>query len=107
MIQRQTVKDIRSQLAPNMANIIIDLIRIYNTAYYAEYVDIDRVLGDPLTKWTGSREVIQSIKQIVDDDWEENCINLGKGLNPGYLRALFLCAIVYGSRAKSVGRREN
>jgi hypothetical protein len=89
-IQRQTPKDIRSHLAPNISEVIIDLIRICNAAYYAEYVEIDRVLGDPLTKWTGSREAIQSIKQIVDHEWEENH---GKGLNPGYVRALFLCAI--------------
>lgn len=92
-IQRQTAKDIRSQLAPSIANIVIELIRICNTAYYAEYVEIDRVLGDPLTKWTGSREAIRSIQQIVDDDWEESYMTDGKGLNPGYLRALFLCAI--------------
>ncbi|KAF5232303.1 hypothetical protein FANTH_13047 [Fusarium anthophilum] len=101
MMQRQTAKQIRSQLAPSIANSIIGLIRICNAAYFAEYVEIDRVLGDPLTKWTGSREAIQTIKEIVDDDWEENDIANGKELNSGYLRALFLCAIECMDREQS------
>ncbi|KAH8683948.1 hypothetical protein BGZ61DRAFT_356857 [Ilyonectria robusta] len=92
-IQSQTRESLRSQLAPKIANPIISLIGICDAAYHAEIVEIDRVLGDPVSKWTDSRESIQAIRDIVDGDGtNDEGADAGK-LNPGYLRPLFLYAI--------------
>lgn len=69
--QRQRPEDLRSQLAPSIADAVIDLIRICDAAYYTEFVEIDRVLGDPVSKWTDSIEAMQEIRDIVDRDWNE------------------------------------
>ncbi|CAK7564620.1 MAG: hypothetical protein SEPTF4163_002515 [Sporothrix epigloea] len=96
-IQRQTPETIRTQLAPCMSGALLQLIGICNAAYHAEFVEIDRILGDPLLRWTDSRESIQAIRKIVDDDRQshyddhENCDAWSP--NSGYIRALFLYAI--------------
>ncbi|KAF5007408.1 hypothetical protein FDECE_6256 [Fusarium decemcellulare] len=91
--QRQTSQDLRDQLAPKVANTIIQLVGICNAAYYAEFVELDRVLGDPVSQWTDSREAMQAIRRIVDDECAGSETMESEGLNPGYLRPLFLCAI--------------
>ncbi|KAM5350805.1 hypothetical protein ACJ41O_007310 [Fusarium nematophilum] len=91
--QRQTPQDLRDQLAPKLANTVIRLVGICNAAYHAEFVEIDRVLGDPVSQWTDSREAIQAIRQIVDDECAYSDTTESEGLNPGYLRPLFLYAI--------------
>lgn len=91
--QCQTPNDLRSQLAPKIANHIISLIGLCAAAYHAEIVEIDRVLGDPVSKWTDSRLSIQSIRDIVDGDWCSFLQDDTKKLNPGYMRPLFMCAI--------------
>ncbi|KAH8891245.1 hypothetical protein GQ53DRAFT_720543 [Thozetella sp. PMI_491] len=91
--QRQTPEDLSSQLAPKIASRIISLIGICDAAYHAEIVEIDRVLGDPVAKWTDSRESIQSIREIIDADWGRQGEAAGRKISPGYLRPLFLYAI--------------
>jgi hypothetical protein len=88
--QHQTAEDLRSHLAPTIASPIITLIGVCAAAYYAEFVEIDRVLGDPVSESTDSKQAMRRIREIVDGDW--NTYNGGK-LNSGYLRPLFLCAI--------------
>ncbi|EME82915.1 uncharacterized protein MYCFIDRAFT_203450 [Pseudocercospora fijiensis CIRAD86] len=89
-IQRLSPIDLRSNLAADIAEPIITLVGLCAAAYHAEFVEMDRVLGDPISKSTGSRRAMQEIRSIVDGDW--NCYHEGK-LNPGYLRPLFLYAI--------------
>lgn len=88
--QRQTPEDLRSNLAPKIANPIITLIGVCTAAYHAEFVEIDRVLGDPVSELTDSKEAMRRIREIIDGDW--NAYDGGK-LNSGYLRPLFLYAI--------------
>ncbi|KAK0387057.1 hypothetical protein NLU13_5370 [Sarocladium strictum] len=88
-VQRQTPQELREQLAPKLAKQIIGLVNICHAAYHAEFVEIDRLLGDPVSKFTDSREALREIRDIVD----EECDSEGTELNPGYLRALFLYAI--------------
>ncbi|KAF5578431.1 transcriptional regulatory moc3 [Fusarium pseudocircinatum] len=102
------INDAASNSQTNPFSIGAEYFKSYHRSYsymqpacFAEYVEIDHVLGDPLTKWTGPREAIQTIKEIVDDDWEENDVAHGKELNSGYLRALFLCAIECMDREQS------
>ncbi|RMJ17621.1 hypothetical protein CDV36_002709 [Fusarium kuroshium] len=92
-IQREAPEDLRDQLAPRLANAVTSLVGICNAAYHAELVEIDRVLGDPVTKWTDSRKAIHQIRQIVDDECTASDATKTEGLNPGYLRPLFLYAI--------------
>ncbi|RFU23744.1 hypothetical protein B7463_g12594, partial [Scytalidium lignicola] len=88
--QRQTPEDLRSHLAPKIANPIITLIGVCTAAYHAEFVEMDRILGDPVSESTDSRQAMRRIREIVDGDY--NTYDGGK-LNSGYLRPLFLYAI--------------
>jgi hypothetical protein len=97
-IQQQTPHDLRSCLAPKIAGPIIGLIGVCSAAYYTEIVEIDRVLGDPVSKSEDSREARWQIRMIIEgnheedgDDW--NAYDHNGTLNSGYLRPLFLYAI--------------
>ncbi|KUL84248.1 hypothetical protein ZTR_06902 [Talaromyces verruculosus] len=99
-IQQQTPRDLRSCLAPKIAGPLIRLIGVCAAAYYAEIVEIDRVLGDPVSKCEDSREARHQIRMIIEgndaeeddaDDW--NAYHHKGRLNSGYLRPLFLYAI--------------
>ncbi|KAJ4327738.1 hypothetical protein N0V84_001847 [Fusarium piperis] len=91
--QRQTSEELREQLAPKLADSFISLVGICNAAYHTEFVEMDRVLGDPVSKWTDSRASIDEIRRIVDNECALADAAEPKGLNPGYLRPLFLVAI--------------
>jgi hypothetical protein len=88
--QSQTPDDLRSHLGPKIADSIISLIGVCSAAYHAELVEMDRVLGDPVSESTDSKQAMCRIREIVDGDW--NVYDGGK-LNSGYLRPLFLYAI--------------
>ncbi|KAJ4249808.1 hypothetical protein NW762_012151 [Fusarium torreyae] len=93
--QRQSPKYLRSQLAPKTANMIINLISICEAAYLAEFIDIGRQLGDPVSKSTDSSEALHRIREIVDSDRDDDddTYNKERRINPAYLRPLFLYAI--------------
>ena len=88
--QRETPQELRSRLAPKVAKSIITLIGLCAAAYQAEFVEMERTLGDPVSKSTDSKQAMGRIREIIDGDW--NAYDGGK-LNPGYLRPLFLYAI--------------
>lgn len=96
-IQRQTPRDLRSCVAPRIAGPIIGLIGVCTAAYYTEIVEIDRVLGDPVSKSEDSREARNQIRMIIGgnniDRVEWNTYDHNGRLNSGYLRPLFLYAI--------------
>ncbi|UKZ73568.1 hypothetical protein TrVFT333_001215 [Trichoderma virens FT-333] len=88
--QRQTSEDLRAHLAPKVADPIIALVGMANVAYHAEFIEIGRVLGDPISKSAESRQAMHHLREIVDGDW--NAQEEGV-LKTGYLRPLFLYAI--------------
>ncbi|KAL7915695.1 hypothetical protein GGI35DRAFT_430465 [Trichoderma velutinum] len=88
--QRQTPEDLRAHLAPKVADPIIALVGMANAAYHAEFIEIGRVLGDPISKSAESRQAMQHLREIVDGDWNAQ---EGGVLKTGYLRPLFLYAI--------------
>lgn len=89
--QSQSPEDLRAYLAPKIANPMITLIGICTAAYHAELVELDRVLGDPVTESPYSKQAMRRIRKIIDGDW--NAYDLEGKLNPAYLRPLFLYAI--------------
>lgn len=91
--QRQTSQDLREQLAPKLASTFISLVGICNAAYHTEFVELDRVLGDPVSSLAESRDSMEAIRKIVDDEAADFGAMDLEGLNPGYLRPLFLVAI--------------
>jgi hypothetical protein len=95
---RQSPSVLREQLTPDLAAAVIAVIGLCTAAYHAEFVEIDRVLGDPLEKWTDSRESINVIREIVDSQ-SADCE--ATGVNPGFLRPLFLFAIECMDRDQS------
>jgi hypothetical protein len=97
--QRETPEDLRSHLDPKIANPIITLIGLCMAAYHAEFIEIGRVLGDPVSESTDSMRAIQRIREIIDGDW--NAYDDEGRLNSGYLRPIFLSAI------ESMDRSEN
>jgi hypothetical protein len=97
-IQQQAPRDLCSCLAPRIASPIIGLIGVCAAAYHTEIVEIDRVLGDPVSRSEDSRKARHQIRMIIEgddgedeDDW--NAYDHNGRLNPGYLRPLFLYAI--------------
>lgn len=89
--QRQTPEDLRSVLASKVADPIITLVGVCAAAYHAEFIEIDRVLGDPVSESAASKHAMRQVREIVDGDW--NAYDQRGMLNPGYLRPLFLYAI--------------
>jgi hypothetical protein len=89
--QRQSPEELRSCFAPKIAKPIIALIGVCAAAYHGEFVEMDRVLGDPVSESTDSKQSMRRIRELVDGDW--NAYDEGGKLNPGYLRPLFLYAI--------------
>ncbi|KAF4434112.1 Transcriptional regulatory moc3 [Fusarium acutatum] len=91
--QRQSPEHLRSQMAPRIADMISSLISICEAAYRAEFIDIGRQLGDPVSQSPDSAEALDRIKEILESDCSENDEDKVRDINPGYLRPLFLCAI--------------
>ncbi|KAL6898179.1 hypothetical protein GGI43DRAFT_87228 [Trichoderma evansii] len=92
--QRQTPEDLRAHLESKVADPIIALVGMCHAAYHGEFIEIGRVLGDPVSEFTESRQAMRRIREIVDGGW--NAHKEEKGilkLKPGYLRPLFLYAI--------------
>ena len=100
-IQCQTPSEIRLSLAPKIADRVVSVIGICHAAYHAEIVEIDRVLGDPVSRWTDSRPSMHAIRDIVDGDWAQYLEEDQEKLNPGYLRPLFMYAIECMDREQS------
>ncbi|KAL7933733.1 hypothetical protein V8C35DRAFT_303734 [Trichoderma chlorosporum] len=96
--QRQTPEDLRAHLAPKIADPIIALVGITNAAYHAEFIEIGRVMGDPISKSRESRQAMRHMREIVDGDWNSQ---EGGKLRTGYLRPLFLYAIECMDQAES------
>ncbi|KAK4946084.1 hypothetical protein LTR10_014886 [Elasticomyces elasticus] len=89
--QRQSPEELRSLLASKIADPVITLIGICAAAYHAEFIEIDRVLGDPVSESAASKHAMRQVREIVDGDW--NAYDQQGLLNAGYLRPLFLYAI--------------
>ncbi|GFP53558.1 hypothetical protein ACSS6W_001113 [Trichoderma asperelloides] len=89
--QRQTPGDLRAHLESNVAG-----------AYHAEFIEIGRVLGDPVSELAESRQAMHQLREIIDGDWNVHQQGRGtSGLRTGYLRPLFLYAIECVDREES------
>ncbi|PTB45826.1 hypothetical protein M441DRAFT_43815 [Trichoderma asperellum CBS 433.97] len=100
--QRQTPGDLRAHLESKVADPIIALVGMCHAAYHAEFIEIGRVLGDPVSEFAESRQAMRQMREIVDGDW--NVYQQGRGtsgLKTGYLRPLFLYAIECMDREES------
>lgn len=102
-VQRQTPEELRIHLESKAADPIIALIGMCHAAYYAEFIELGRVLGDPVSEFTESRQAMRRLREIVDGDWnahhkEERVV---LKLKTGYLRPLFLYAIECMDREES------
>ncbi|KAH7355588.1 hypothetical protein BKA66DRAFT_475131 [Pyrenochaeta sp. MPI-SDFR-AT-0127] len=97
-IQQQKPEDLRCYLAPQIARPIITLIGICAAAYHSEFIEMNRVLGDPLSESFDAKNAMCVLREIVDGDYD--AYDGGK-LNPGYLRPLLLYAIECMDREKT------
>ncbi|KAF5721547.1 transcriptional regulatory moc3 [Fusarium globosum] len=91
--QRQSPEHLRSQMISRIADMISSLISICEAAYHAEFIDIGRQLGDPVSQSPDSTEALNRIREILHRDCSEHDEGKTRSINPGYLRPLFLCAI--------------
>ncbi|KAF5985087.1 transcriptional regulatory moc3 [Fusarium coicis] len=91
--QRQSPEHLRSQMVPRIADMISSLISICEAAYHAEFIDIGRQLGDPVSQSPDSIEALDKIREIVESHCSSDDEGRARAINPGYLRSLFLCAI--------------
>jgi hypothetical protein len=93
-VQRQTPEEIRVHLERKVAEPIIALIGMCHAAYHGEFIEIGRVLGDPVSEFTKSIQAMRHLREIVDGDWNAHHEERGTSkLKTGYLRPLFLYAI--------------
>ncbi|XMA18835.1 hypothetical protein WAI453_011626 [Rhynchosporium graminicola] len=88
--QTQTSNDLRSHLAPEISNPLISMIGLCSAAYHVEFVELGRLMGDPLSESTDSKQALRQIRETIDSD---STFHHGEKLNPGYLRPLFLNTI--------------
>ncbi|KAF5669669.1 transcriptional regulatory moc3 [Fusarium circinatum] len=70
--QRQSPEHLRSQIVPRIADMISSLISICEAAYHAEFIDIGRQLGDPVSQSPDSTEALGRIKEILEGDCSSN-----------------------------------
>ncbi|EWG47688.1 hypothetical protein FVEG_16176 [Fusarium verticillioides 7600] len=105
--QRQSPEHLRSQIVPQIADMISSLVSICEAAYHAEFIDVGRQLGDPVSQSPDSIEALGRIVEIV----ESHCSSDGEGrsiaINAGYLRPLFLCAIESTDKEQTDWATEN
>jgi hypothetical protein len=80
-------------MVPRIADMISSLISICEAAYHAEFIDIGRQLGDPVSQSPDSIEALDKIREIVESDCSSDDEGRSRAIGPGYLRPLFLCAI--------------
>ena len=89
-VQHQTPSELSSHLAHKIAHPLIALIKICEAAYYTELIELDRVMGDPVSRSSEAAQARSRIREIVDGSSD---IFHGERLSTGYLRSLFLFAI--------------
>jgi hypothetical protein len=94
-VQRHSNEELLAQLPPKVAEWTISLVSICHAAYHVEFVELDRVRGDPVSKFTDSRPAITAIRGLVESSLEfAHYLDKGeRKLNSGFMRPLFLCAI--------------
>ncbi|KAF5593443.1 transcriptional regulatory moc3 [Fusarium pseudoanthophilum] len=105
--QRQSPEQLRSQMVPRIADMISNLISICEAAYHAEFIDIGRQLGDPVSQSPDSIEALDRIREIVERDCSSDDEGRSRTINPGYLRPLFLCAIESTDKEETAWAIEN
>jgi len=80
--------EIRDRFSTETAELLINQAAISIASYHAEFVDIDRSLGDPLSLTPEAEEGLRWIESLVEANR-----NVGEKLGPGLLRPLFMYAI--------------
>ncbi|KIW15793.1 hypothetical protein PV08_05843 [Exophiala spinifera] len=66
-VQRQTPLELSTNLAPAIAGPLITLVGICEAAYHAEFVEMHRLLGDPVTEPDEEVKVaMRRIRKLVD-----------------------------------------
>lgn len=80
---------LRQDLKEAMAVPLITLAGLCIAAYFCEVVQLRRILGDRPFPSAESAPALRQIRNVVDGEWNATL----DGLNPGYMRPLFLYAI--------------
>jgi hypothetical protein len=96
LIMRLEAREIRRRFSPTAAEILINQIATSLASLHAEFIDIDRSLGDPLSKTSEAEHGLCQIEILVRTGHNGN----GK-LSPGFLRPLFMYAIEHEDSAKT------
>ncbi|KEF61672.1 uncharacterized protein A1O9_03240 [Exophiala aquamarina CBS 119918] len=91
--QCQTPKDLLANLSPTIAEPLVALIGLCTAAYHAEFIEMTRLIGDPVAEPTGSKEGMREIRNLIDGENSNAAHDKHGQLRAGYLRPLFLYAI--------------
>jgi hypothetical protein len=86
----QSSQGLRALLAPAIADPIVALANVVTAAYYVEFIEMDRILGDPVSRGGESIEAMASLRELIDSKYASKPM---ENLNPAYIRPLFLYAI--------------
>ena len=81
---------LRQHFSTQISEPLIALAGLCIVAFHAETVVIGRILGDRPFPSPEAQEALQSIRDVVDGDW--NTVTDG-ALNPGYARPIFVYAL--------------
>jgi hypothetical protein len=82
--------ELRAHLGAAIAEPLITLNGICLAAYFSEFIEIGRNLGDPLFASPEAKYAMKQVRDIVEGDWNVLAEN---SLNPGYLRPLVLYGV--------------
>jgi hypothetical protein len=82
--------ELRAYFGDTIAEPLITLTGVCLAAYFSEFIEIGRTLGDPLFPSPEAKHAMKQVRDIIEGDWNALVEN---SLNPGYLRPLVLYGI--------------
>jgi hypothetical protein len=82
--------EFRTHFSETIAEPLITLTGLCLAAYFSEFIEVGRNLGDPLFASPEAKHAMKQVRDIVEGDWN---VLIENSLNPGYLRPLVLYGI--------------
>ncbi|KEF54841.1 uncharacterized protein A1O9_09283 [Exophiala aquamarina CBS 119918] len=81
---------VREHFSVQISDPLIALAGLCIAAFHAEVIVVGRILGEPPLPSSEAMQALEQIRAVVQGDWN---VSADGGLNPGYVRPLFVYAL--------------
>lgn len=81
---------VREHFSAQISDPLIALAGLCVVAFHTEVIVIGRILGEPPLPSPEAKQALEQIRAVVQGDWN---VSADGGLNPGYVRPLFVYAL--------------